>query len=67
MAKRIESYETFEASSDAQRRMMLAMSSLERWIKLYEISAGIKSVPEPHVFSLYRSKNKNNHHASRNT
>lgn len=64
MAKRIESYDTFEASLDAQHQLMLAMTPLERLIKLYELSAGIKSVPEPHVFSLFRSKYKNKYYAS---
>ena len=58
MAKRIESYDTFEESSDAQRRLMLSMTPLERLLKLYELSAGFKTMPKPHVFSLHRSKRK---------
>ncbi len=58
MAKRIESYDTFEESSDAQRRLMLSMTPLERLCKLYELSSGFKTEAKPNVFSLYRPKSK---------
>ena len=67
MAKRIESYVTFEESSDAERRLMLSMTPLERLYKLYELSAGFRTDAKPHVFSLYRSKTKTKSHAPGNS
>ncbi len=53
MAKRIESYDTFEESEEATRRMYMAMSPEERWIKMHELSEGVKAEADEGVFCLY--------------
>lgn len=53
MAKRIESYHSLKESEEATRRMYLAMSPEERWIKMHELSEGVKAEAEEGVFCLY--------------
>jgi hypothetical protein len=53
MTKRIESYSTFDESEEATRSMYLTMSPEERWIKMHELSEGVKAEAEEGIFCLY--------------